>query len=79
MLSMNVDWTLGAVAYGSKWRVERRFLHEQLHINAVQQWQEIELRMTRAFLQSLLEVGVTGDISERVGKCVCMIAIPSPY
>lgn len=67
---MNWDWILGNVAYGEQWRLERRLLHEQMHVNVVAQWQGVELRATRAFLQSLLDdpIDAPGDVSRRIGK-----------
>lgn len=63
---MNWGWTLGFVLYGDEWRLERRLLHEQVHINVVPQYQGIQLRSARKFLKVLAED--PSDISALVRK-----------
>lgn len=70
---MNWHWGIGNLAYGKHWRVERKLLHDQIHINIVHQWRDIELRATRKFLQSLLQENAADHITKRVSKHVSFL------
>lgn len=67
---MGWHWVLANLTYGEQWRLERKLLHEQIHINIVHQWRDIELRATRKFLQSLLQECAADHITKRMSKYV---------
>ncbi|KAF9562064.1 cytochrome P450 [Agrocybe pediades] len=48
------DFNMAMMPYGSWWRRHRRLFNEYFHQNAVHQYQPIQTRGTRAFLQRLL-------------------------
>lgn len=48
------EWDFGFMVYGEKWRTQRRIFHSHAHQGVAPQYQGIQLRETRAYLQRLL-------------------------
>lgn len=52
---MDWDFNFAMIRYGDQWRTCRRLFQETMNVNAVAQYEPIQLRSARQFLKALMD------------------------
>ncbi|KAI5889620.1 cytochrome P450 [Schizophyllum commune H4-8] len=75
---VGLDFNVGIIPYGDRWRARRRLIHEMLHAKAVRRFDPIILRSTHALLEALLGAG-QDDLEQELRHWAARIILGTTY